>query len=76
MDQAFAKELTIRSLLKSKGYEFEPENQYWIREWTTNNGKEKFLDLAIKTEDEEWNRIMMTSAGKVFYAECIGKAFD
>ena len=76
MDQAFAKELTIRSLLKSKGYEFEPENQYWIREWRTNNGKEKFLDLAIKTEDEEWNRIMMTSAGKVFYAECIGKAFD
>tara|TARA_Y100001968_G_scaffold328889_1_gene376970 strand:+ start:1481 stop:1711 length:231 start_codon:yes stop_codon:yes gene_type:complete len=76
MDQAFAKELTIRSLLKSKGYEFEPENQYWIREWTTNNGKEKFLDLAIKTDDEEWNRIMMTSEGKVFYAECIGKAFD
>ena len=72
MDAAFAREVTIRELLKSKGYEFDEENQYWIREWTTNGGQEKVLEVAMKTEDGEWNKLMMTPGGKVFYAEVVG----
>ena len=72
MDDAFAREVTIRSLLKSKGYKFEAENQYWVREWTTNGGQEKVLEVAMKTEDGEWNKLMMTPGGKVFYAEAVG----
>ncbi len=71
MDDAFAKEVTIRSLLKSKGYVFDHENQYWFREWTTNQGQEKVLEVALKTEDGEWNKLMMTASGQVFYAEAI-----
>tara|TARA_Y100001968_G_scaffold253593_1_gene239293 strand:+ start:333 stop:563 length:231 start_codon:yes stop_codon:yes gene_type:complete len=73
MDQAFAKELSTRSLLKAKGYSFNAKNQYWEREWLTNNGKERVLEIALKTEDNQWNKLMMTSSGKVFYAECIGE---
>ena len=73
MDRAFAKEMMIRSHLKSKGYKFEEENQYWVREWSTNKGNERFLELAVRTDDGEWNKLMMNSSGKVFYAECTGK---
>ena len=72
MEESFAREITIRSLLKSKGYEFDSTNQYWVREWTTNGGQEKVLELAMKTEDGEWNKLMMTPGGKVFYAEVVG----
>ena len=69
MDDAFAKEVSERSLLKSKGFQFDAENQYWFREWSTNAEKEKVLEIAIKTEDGEWNKLMMTPEGHVFYAE-------
>ena len=45
MDDAFAREVTIRALLKSKGYEFDHENQYWVREWVTNGAQEKVLEV-------------------------------
>ena len=76
MDEAFSREVTIRSLLKSKGYEFDYENQYWFREWTTNAGQEKVLEVALKTEDGEWNKLMMTPDGHVFYAEAISGVVD
>ena len=72
MDAAFAREVTIRERLKSKGYEFDEGNQYWIREWTTNGGQETVLELAMKTDDGEWNKLMLTTGGKVFYAEAVG----
>ena len=73
MNNEFSRELTIRSLLRSKGYVFEPENQYWVREWITNGGQEKVLEVAVKTEDGEWNKLMMTLDGHIFYAEAIGE---
>ena len=76
MDESFAREVTIRSLLKSKGYTFDAQNQYWFREWTTNAGQEKVLELALKTEDGEWNKLMMTPSGYIFYAEAIGEAIS
>ena len=76
MDDAFAREVTIRSLLKSKGYQFDPENQWWVREWTTNGGKEIVLEVAVKTEDGEWNKLMMTPSGFVFSAEVISKGIE
>ncbi len=76
MDDAFAREVTLRSLLKSKGYEFDPENQWWVREWTTNGGREKILEVCLKTEDGEWNKLMMTPGGVVFAAEAISRGVD
>ncbi len=76
MDDAFAREVTIRSLLKSKGYVFDHQNQYWVREWITNGGKEKVLEVALKTEDGEWNKLMMTPHGQVFYAEAISEGAE
>ena len=73
MNDAFAKELAVRSILKSKGYAFDPENQYWFREWITNGGQEKVLEVAVKTEDGEWNKLMLRPDGYVFYAEVIGE---
>ncbi len=76
MDDAFAREVAIRSLLKSKGYLFDPESQYWVREWTTNGGQEIVLEVAVKTDDGEWNKLMMTPEGHVFYAESIGEGIS
>ena len=76
MDQAFQREVTIRSLLKAKGYCFDPESQYWAREWTTNGGQETVLEVAVKTEDGEWNKLMMTPSGHIFYAEAIGESIS
>ncbi len=71
MDDAFAREVTIRSLLKSKGYEFDQENQWWVREWITNDGQERVLEVAAKSDNGEWNKMMMTPDGYMFYAETI-----
>ena len=57
--------------LKSKGYEFDSANLWWVREWTTNRGLEKVLEVCIKTDDGEWNKLMMTPAGFVFSAEAM-----
>lgn len=76
MDDAFAREIAVRALLKSKGYEFDHENQYWVREWVTNKGQEKVLEIALKTEDGEWNKLMMTTDGHVFYAKSISGGVD
>ena len=71
MDEEFSKEVTIRSLLKAKGYEFDKDNQWWVREWSTNHGREKVLEVAAKTDDGFWNKMMMTPEGFIFYAETI-----
>ena len=72
MEPTFSKEVALRALMQSKGYSFDPKNQFWSREWTTNKGQETVLEVAIKTEDGEWNKLMMNKSGHVFYAETIG----
>ncbi len=76
MDEAFKREVAIRSVLRSKGYEFDPQNQYWLREWSTNGGMEKVLEVALKTEDGEWNKLMMTPQGRVFYAKTMRTSIE
>ncbi len=76
MEDAFAREVTLRSLLRSKGYEFDEENHWWSRAWTTNGGKEKVIEVCIKTDDGEWNKLMMTPEGYIFSAESINGGVD
>tara|TARA_B100001250_G_C19777380_1_gene780223 strand:- start:210 stop:440 length:231 start_codon:yes stop_codon:yes gene_type:complete len=76
MNESFAKEVAIRSLLKSKGYEFDKANQYWFREWSTNGGDEKVLEIAVKTDDGEWNKLMMNQSGHIFYAKETGNSIN
>ena len=47
-----------------------------MREWTTNGGQEKVLEVCMKTEDGEWNKLMMTPGGFVFSAEAISRGVD
>ncbi len=75
MDDGFSREVAIRSLLRSKGYQFDQENHWWVREWTTNGGQERVLEVAAKTDDGEWNKMMMTPDGFMFYAETISEGF-
>ena len=72
MNESFSKEVAIRSLLKAKGYEFDQKNQFWSREWSTNGGDERVIEIAVKTEDGEWNKLMMTPSGHIFYAKETG----
>ncbi len=71
MNDSFSREVAIRALLRSKGYQFDKENQWWVREWTTNQGQERVLEVAAKTDDGAWNKMMMTPDGYMFYAETI-----
>ncbi len=76
MNESFSKEVAIRSLLRSKGYEFDERNQFWSREWSTNGGDEKVLEIAVKTDDGEWNKLMMTQSGHIFYAKETGNGIN
>ena len=76
MHDSFSKEVSTRLLLKSKGYEFDQDNQWWVREWTTNNGQEKVLEIAAKSDNGEWNKMMMTPDGYMFFAETIPEGID
>ena len=76
MNDSFSREVTIRALLKSKGYQFDQDNQWWVREWTTNQGQERVLEVAAKTDDGDWNKIMMTPDGYMFYTETISESVE
>ncbi len=54
--------------LEADGYEYESTKDWWVRKWTTNEGKESILE-AYKLEDGEWKQLMVGYGDRVFYEE-------
>ncbi len=76
MNDSFSKEVAIRALLKTKGYEFDHHHHWWVREWSTNNGQEKVLEVAAKGDNGEWQKMMMKPDGYLFYTETIREEIE
>ena len=43
--------------------------QWWVREWTTNNGAETILEAYREDGDGDWWNIMVGYHGNTFYEE-------
>tara|TARA_R100000458_G_scaffold58812_1_gene67683 strand:+ start:147 stop:410 length:264 start_codon:yes stop_codon:yes gene_type:complete len=55
--------------LKSKGYIWDPHEEWWVRVWTTNSGKEKCLECFAQTKKNKWVKLMISENGQTFFKE-------
>ena len=54
--------------LRSKGYSYDEEKEWWVRVWSTDKpeGKEEVLEV-YKKEDDKWRQMMYGKDGELFY---------
>jgi|TARA_B100000131_G_scaffold177339_1_gene171152 hypothetical protein len=57
------------SVLVKNGYEWDDSEEWWVREWTTNNGAETILEAYREDSDGDWWNIMVGYHGNTFYEE-------
>ncbi len=55
--------------LIQKGYQWDDVEQWWVREWTTNNGSESILEAYREDVEGDWWNIMVDYSGYIFYEE-------
>ena len=67
-ERKIRKKMTTESELKSKGYSYDSEKEWWSRLWTTNKGREEIKEVAAFT-GKTWRKIMIGSDGKTFYED-------
>ena len=60
------------SILVNNGYEWDDSEEWWVREWTTNNGSETILEAYREDGQGDWWNIMVGYAGNTFYEEKVG----
>ena len=56
-------------ILRQKGYNWDPMESWWVRVWTTNEGKEKCLECFSQTMKGQWVKLMISETGHTFYEE-------
>jgi hypothetical protein len=57
--------------LKSKGYIWDPNESWWVRVWTANEGKEKILECYSRNGKNQWSKVMVSEKGYIFYEETV-----
>ena len=67
-ERKIRKKMTTESELKSKGYSYDSEKEWWSRSWTTNQGKEQIQEVAAFT-GKTWRKLMIGSDGRTFYED-------
>ena len=67
-ERKIRKKMTTESELKSKGYSYDSEKEWWSRLWTTNKGREEIKEVASFT-GKTWRKLMIGSDGKTFYED-------
>ena len=60
------------SQLKERGYTYDGEKEWWVRTWTTNQGKESIREIYQKLESGKWNKLMIGYGDHIFYEENVG----
>ena len=60
-------EVAFLAKLDTKGYTFDEDKKWYVRTWTTNNGKERCLEGYQKDEESNWKVIMYGTEGDIFY---------
>tara|TARA_R100001443_G_scaffold34610_1_gene48350 strand:+ start:1222 stop:1419 length:198 start_codon:yes stop_codon:yes gene_type:complete len=60
------------SVLLKNGYEWDDSEEWWVREWTANNGADTILEAYREDGSGEWWNIMVGYHGNTFYEEKVG----
>jgi len=61
---------TVKSL-RQQGYVWDPQESWWVRVWTTNDGKEKILECFSRSGKDKWSKVMVSEKGYIFYEETV-----
>tara|TARA_R100000742_G_C4173296_1_gene10840 strand:+ start:197 stop:469 length:273 start_codon:yes stop_codon:yes gene_type:complete len=61
----------ISNKMKSEGYSYDRDNEWWVRIWTTNRGRDKIKEIYQQLESGKWNKIMIGYGDNVFYQQMI-----
>ena len=51
------------------GYAYDQDNEWWVRTWTTNNGKESIQEVFQQLENGKWNKLMIGYGDQIFYEQ-------
>ena len=63
----------ILSKMEDDGYSYDSDNEWWVRTWTTNQGKESIREIYQKLESGKWNKLMIGYGDNIFYEERVPK---
>jgi hypothetical protein len=61
----------ILSKMEDDGYSYDSDNDWWVRTWTTNQGKESIREIYQKLESGKWNKLMIGYGDHIFYEQII-----
>mgnify|MGYP001166909465 FL=1 len=67
-----AKRIVVNPILEDMekdGYSYDQGNEWWVRTWTTNQGKETIREIYQQLENGKWNKLMIGYGDRVFYEE-------
>jgi DNA-binding PadR family transcriptional regulator len=59
----------ILEAMEKDGYSYDQGNEWWVRTWTTNQGKETIREIYQQLENGKWNKLMIGYGDRVFYEE-------
>ncbi len=63
----------ILDSMEENGYSYDPDNEWWVRIWTTNQGKESIREVYQKLESGRWNKLMIGYGDQIFYEKLAGE---
>jgi hypothetical protein len=58
--------------MEDDGYSYDKDNEWWVRVWTTNQGKESIREVYQKLENGTWNKLMIGYGDNIFYEQKVG----
>ena len=63
--------------LETKGYTYDVDKEWWVRTWTTNEGKESIIE-AYKQQypTGKWKQLMIGYGDRCFYEEDVVELED
>ena len=61
----------ILSRMEDDGYSYDSGNDWWVRTWTTNQGKETIREIYQKLESGKWNKLMIGYGDHIFYEQIV-----
>ncbi len=62
----------ILSKMEDDGYSYDKDNEWWVRVWTTNQGRESIREVYQKLENGTWNKLMIGYGDNIFYEQKVG----
>ncbi len=60
--------------LKSKGYKYDTDKDWWSRTWSTNEGAENVQQVAAFTGNV-WRQMMIGEDGQTFYENSLDQRY-